>query len=113
MTAARGDKVPFLSSHAHAAHPTRPVDKGISAMRPDWEIGSCVDQLADSIICLRVGDQIVRTLCLALAIERQKCTGCQAHAVHSCGFAPHNRNGAWLSTAKTCTRLIDVRKMTR
>jgi len=46
------------------------------------------------------------------AIERQKCTGSQAHAVHSCGFAPHNPNGAWLSTAKTCTRLVDLRKMT-
>src|SRR5262249_531215 len=44
MTAARGDKVRFLSSHAHAAHPTRPVDKGISAPRPDCELaGASID----------------------------------------------------------------------
>src|SRR5215471_13241166 len=71
MTAARGDKVRFLSSHAHAAHPTRPVDKGISAMRPDCELAVESIHLPTRSSAFEWEIKLYGFLCLALAIERQ------------------------------------------
>src|SRR5215469_12684785 len=79
MTAARGDKVRFLSSHAHAVHPTRPVDKGISALRPDCELAVASIDLPTRSSAFEWEIKFYG-LSASPAIERQKCTGSQAHA---------------------------------
>src|SRR5215472_1716254 len=97
MTAARGDKVRFLSSHAHAAHPTRPVDKGISAMRPDcelavesihlptrssafeWEIKLCTDSASPWRLSGKNARNAKRTRCIPPDLRHtiETALGCQ------------------------------------
>jgi len=81
-------------------------------MRPDWELAVASINLPTRSSAFEWEIKLYGLSASPWRLSGKKCAGCQAHAVHSCGFAPHNRNGAWLSTAKTCTRLVDVRKMT-